>query len=95
MKKIGILWHYYEWRPGENCHIERIVCPVCASIESAMVLHTKPHYHKLHVCGNCEKVIGSNRWKPVEDVAEPPGTLARPQSQVEPDGKEGQPYTLF
>lgn len=64
MSKIGILWNDpARWVVGKNCHLETIVCPGCGGIEAATVLHTAPEFLRLHRCGGCGKLIGSDRWR--------------------------------
>lgn len=49
-------------------HQEKIVCPSCGSIESAIVERTSPWWSYIHNCKNCGYTIMESEW---EKAAEP------------------------
>lgn len=43
-------------------HEETIVCPECAAIERATVIHTVPWYSYVHECTKCGFIIMESDW---------------------------------
>lgn len=85
MGRIGILWNDpARWKLGENCHLEKIGCPNCASIETAYVLHCFPEFDRFHVCDQCGAFIGPFQWRLVEQLAEIPGESEAQQKTNHP-----------
>jgi ribosomal protein S27E len=68
--QIGILWTNRTWTPGENAHFEYIECPRCKTEQTAIVLHTKPEFYRMHICTSCRRFIGAFNWK---QKGRPPG----------------------
>lgn len=93
MKKTGtgLLWSLPEmWEVGKNCHLEKIVCQYCQSLETACVLHTQGEPLRSHLCQRCGGYISAARWK-LANIAERCAASCNPVEETSP-GSQG---TLF
>lgn len=44
-------------------HLEEVVCPMCYSVETAEVKHTRPFWTYIHECKNCNHTITESEWQ--------------------------------
>lgn len=51
-----------EWLGRVNRRVEQIVCPVCGSIENAIVYETYPFELYAHICSKCGYQITESEW---------------------------------
>lgn len=48
---------------SEPEHTETILCPRCKSHQVAIVIHSKPFWSYVHVCGVCSYCITESEWE--------------------------------
>ena len=57
-----------EYFENVESHEEKIICPNCGSVETAVVKHTSPWWMYAHICSKCEYQITESEWQQQEQT---------------------------